>query len=93
MAKRKRHQPEEIVRKLQEADVLLRSGESLGKVLQKLEVSEQTYHRWRQEFDGAGREQVRRMKELEQENSRLRSAVADLTLDVRMLKDVVEGKV
>lgn len=92
MAKRKRHRPEEVVRKLQEADVLLRSGESLGKVLQKLGVSEATYHRWRQEYDGMGREQVKRLKELEQENAGLRSAVADLTLDNRMLKDVVEGK-
>ena len=92
MAKRKRHKPEEIVRKLQEADVLLRAGNSLAQVLQKLETTETTYHRWRAEFDGVDRDQVRRMKELEDENRRLKTVVADQALDIRMLKDVVEGK-
>lgn len=93
MAKRKRHKPEEIVRKLQEADVMLRAGSSLAQVLQKLETTETTYHRWRAEFDGVDREQVRRLKELEDENRRLKTVVADQALDIRMLKDVVEGKV
>jgi hypothetical protein len=92
MARRKRHKPEEIVRKLQEADVMLRGGSTLAQVLQKLETSETTYHRWRAEFDGVDREQVRRMKELEEENRRLKTVVADQALDIRMLKDVVEGK-
>lgn len=92
MTRRKKHKPEEILRKLQEADVMLKSGQNLGHVLQQLEVSEATYHRWRAEYEGMSREQVKRLKELERENQRLRSAVADLTLDNRMLKDVVEGK-
>ena len=93
MAKRKKHKPEEIVRKLQEADVMLKTGKSLSHVLQHLGVSEGTYHRWRSEYDGMGREEVRRLKELEQENRQLRSVVADQSLDIRMLKDIVEGKV
>ena len=93
MAKRKKHKPEEIVRKLQEAAVMLKTGKSLSHVLQYLEVSEATYHRWRTEYDGMGREEVRRLKELERENKQLRSVVADQTLDIRMLKDIVEGKV
>ncbi len=92
MTRRKKHRPEEILRKLQEADVMLKSGQNLGHILQQLEVSEATYHRWRAEYEGMSREQVKRLKELERENQRLRSAVADLTLDNRMLKDVVEGK-
>lgn len=71
---------------------MLKSGQNLGHILQQLEVSEATYHRWRAEYEGMSREQVKRLKELERENQRLRSAVADLTLDNRMLKDVVEGK-
>ncbi len=93
MTKRKKHRPEEIVRKLQEADVMLKSGKSLSHVLQRLGVSEATYHRWSKEYDGMGREQVKRLKEMELENSRLKSVVADQALDIRMLKDVVEGKV
>jgi hypothetical protein len=92
MAKRRKHRAEEIVRKLQEADVLLKQGKALAVVLQQLEVTEPTYHRWRKEYDGMGREQMMRLKELERENAKLKSVVADLALDNRMLKDVVEGK-
>lgn len=92
MSKRRKHKPEEIVRKLQEAEAMLKNGQSLSHVVQRLGVSEGTYHRWRSEYEGMGRDQVRRLKELEKENQRLKSAVADLTLDNLMLKEVVEGK-
>ena len=92
MVNRKKHKPEEIVRKLQEADVLLKGGKSLALVLQQLGVGEATYYRWRSEYDGMGREQVKRLKELERENGRLKAVVADQALDIRMLKEVLEGK-
>jgi transposase len=93
MSKGKKSKPEQIVKKLQEADILLSQGKSLAVVLQHLEVAESTYYRWRSEYDGMGREQVKRLKELEQENRKLKVIVADQSLDIRMLKDVIEGKV
>ena len=90
--KRKRHTPEEIIRKLREAATLLSGGESLEAVCKKLEVSPPTYHRWRQEYAGAKEETVKRLKELEKENAQLKKLVADLSLDKAMLKELVEGK-
>jgi len=88
---RKRHTPEQILAKLRDADVLLAQGDSIAEVARKLEVSEQTYHRWRNQFGGMKGEEMKRLKQLEQENARLKRVVADQALDIRMLKDVAEG--
>ncbi len=88
--KRKRHGPEQIIRKLREADAMLSSGLSVGQVVQKLEVSEQTLHRWRNLYGGMKAEEMKRLKELEGENARLKRAVADLTLDKQILKEALE---
>lgn len=90
--KRKRHTPEQIVNKLREADAMLASGSTVGQVVQHLGVTEQTYYRWRNDYGGMKASEAKRLKELEQENARLKKAVADLTLDNQMLKEVAEGK-
>jgi len=89
--RRKRHSPEQIVRKLREAEAGLASGTALDQVCRKLGVSEATYHRWKKQYGGAGAEEVRRLKELEKENARLKVIVADLELDKRILKEALEG--
>ena len=89
--KRKRHTPEEIIKKLREAAALLSSGESLDAVCKKLEVSAATYHRWRQEYAGAKEDTIKRLKELEKENARLKALVADLALDKAILKEAARG--
>jgi len=87
----KRHSPEQIVRKLRDADAMLNAGKDQAAVLQSLEVSEATYLRWRNQYGGMKAEEAKRLKELEDENKRLKEIVADLTLDNRMLKHVAEG--
>ena len=87
---RKRHSPEQVITKLREADAMLASGASIGQVCQRLQVSEQTYHRWRNQYGGMKAGEAKRLKELEQENSRLKKAVADLTLDKQILKDALD---
>ena len=87
----KRHSPEQIVRKLRDADAMLNAGKDQAAVLQTLEVSEATYLRWRNQYGGMKAEEAKRLKELEDENKRLKEIVADLTLDNRMLKHVAEG--
>ncbi len=89
--RRKRHTPEQIVKKLRDADAMLNSGKSVGEVLQHLEVSEATYHRWRQQFGGMKAEEAKRLKELEVENSRLKKLLAEAELDKAMLKEIAEG--
>lgn len=89
MSKRRtRHSPEQIVRKLRDADAMLNAGQDLAAVLQALEVSEATYHRWRNQYGGMKSEEAKRLKELEEENKKLKEIVAELTLDNRMLKHV-----
>jgi putative transposase len=88
--RRKRHGPEEIVRKLRDADAMLSSGKEVAAVLQSLEVSEATYLRWRNQYGGMKAEEAKRLKLLEEENKRLKELVAELTLDNRMLKHVTE---
>ena len=90
--KRKRHTPEEIIKKLREAATLLAGGQNIEEVCKKLEVSPPTYHRWRQEYGGAKEETVKRLKELEKENERLKRLVANQALDISILKEVAEGK-
>lgn len=91
--KRKRHTPEQIIAKLREAEAMLGAGQSVGQVVQRLGVSEQTFSRWRNQYGGMKSGEAKRLKELEQENARLKRAVADLTLDNQMLKEVAEGAV
>ena len=90
--KRKRHTPEEIIKKLREAATLLAGGQGVEEVCKRLEVSPPTYHRWRQEYGAAKEETVKWLKELEKENMRLKRLVADLSLDKAILKEVAEGK-
>lgn len=88
--KRIRHNPEQIISKLREADGMLAAGKSIAHVVQHLGVSEQTYHRWRNQFGGMKSEAARRLKELEQENARLKKLVADQALDMAILKEANE---
>lgn len=90
--KRKRHRTDEVIRKLREAEALEAQGQTVAQVCQKLEVSEQTLHRWRKQFRGMGDEQIKRLKELEEENRRLKKAVADLVLDKQIIEEVLKGK-
>lgn len=87
--KRRRHSPAQVVEKLREADALLNAGRSLAHVLQHLQVSEATYHRWRNQYGGMKADEARRLKELERENARLKRLVADAELDKAMLKEVI----
>lgn len=89
--RRKRHTPEQIVRKLRDADAMLNAGKDQAAVLQSLEVSQATYDRWRAQYGGMKAEEAKRLKELEDENKRLKVIVTDLTLDNRMLKHLSEG--
>ena len=88
---RKRYTPEEIVAKLRQVDVLVSQGHNLAEAIRQIGVSEVTYYRWRQEYGGLKTEQVKRLKELETENTRLRKAVSDLTLDKLILQEAARG--
>ena len=88
---KKRHKPEEIVAKLRQVDVLVSQGQSVADAIRSIGVPEVSYYRWRREFGGLKSDQVKRMKELEAENARLRRAVADLTLDKLILKEAASG--
>ena len=87
----KRHKPEEIIAKLRQVDVMTSQGTTLADAVRSIGVTEVTYYRWRQEYGGLKSDQVRRMKELELENQRLRKAVADLTLDKLILAEAARG--
>jgi putative transposase len=89
--KRKRHGAEEVVKKLRDADAMLASGKDLAAVLQTLEVSEATLARWRNQYGGMKSEEAKRLKQLEEENVRLKKLVAELSLDIAMLKEVSSG--
>lgn len=88
---KKGYTPEQIIRKLREAEVLLSKGEKVEQVVRKLGISDVTYYRWRKEYGGMQVEQARRLKDLEHENSRLKKLVADLSLDNAILKEVSRG--
>jgi hypothetical protein len=87
----KRHKPEEIVAKLRQVEVLTGQGRTLAEAVRSIAVSEQTYFRWRAEYGGMKTDQLKRLKELELENARLRQAVSDLTLDKLILKEAARG--
>ena len=88
---RKRHSPEQIVKKLRDADAMLNAGKDLAAVLQALEVSEATLHRWRHQYGGMKSEEAKRLKELEGENARLKRLLAEAELDKAMLKEALRG--
>ena len=88
---RKHHKPEEIVAKLRQVDVLVSQGQQIADAIRQIGVSEVTYYRWRQEYGGLKTDQVKRLKELEQENNRLRRVVSDLTLDKLILTEAAKG--
>ena len=87
----RKHKPEEIVAKLRQVDVLLSQGRSVGEAVRSIGVTQFTYYRWRKEFGGLKGDQVKRLKELEKENDRLRKAVSDLTLEKLILKEAASG--
>ncbi len=88
---KKIHKPEEVVAKLRQVDVLVSQGQTTADAIRSIGVTEVTYYRWRKEFGGLKADQVKRLRELETENSRLRKAVADLTLDKLILKEAASG--
>jgi len=88
---RKRYKPEEIIAKLRQVDVLVSQGATMADAIRQIGVSEVTFYRWRQEFGGLKADQMKRLKELELENSRLRKAVSDLTLDKLILTEAARG--
>ena len=88
---RKRHTPEQIIRKLREAEVELAKGLTTPDVVRKLGITEQTYYRWRKEYGGLRLDQAKRLKELEKENARLKRLLAEQTLDNAILKEAASG--
>jgi transposase-like protein len=88
--KGRKHTPEQIIAKLREAEADLNAGQTIGQVVQKLGISEQTFHRWRNQYGGMKAQAAKQLKELQQENLRLKKAVADLTLDKQILKEALD---
>ena len=89
--KGKKHRPEQIIKKLREAYAMISADKTIGQVCQALEVSEQTFHRWRNQYGGIKAEEARRLKELEGENKRLKKLLAEAELDKAILKEALEG--
>ena len=89
--KRTRHRPEQIIKKLRDADGMLSAGRTIGEVCQTLGVSEPTFHRWRNQYGGMKAQEARRLKELEDENKRLKKLLAEAELDKAILKEALEG--
>ncbi len=90
--KRKRHTPEQVIRKLREAEKLQAEGLDLAEIMRRLEISIQTYQRWKHQYQGMAPQDAARLRHLEKENRQLKKIVADLTLDIDMLKEVAQGK-
>ena len=88
---RRTYTPEQIINKLREVEVLLSQGSTIGEASRKIGVTEQTYYRWRKEYGGMRVEQAKRLRELEKENARLKKLVADLSLDISILKEAAQG--
>jgi putative transposase len=89
--KRRRHTPEQVIRKLREAERMLGEGKTIPEAAKELGISEQTYHRWRNQYGGMKGDDVKRLKELERENSTLKRIVADKELEVVALKEIAKG--
>jgi transposase-like protein len=90
--KQKRHSPEQVIRKLAEGEKLLNRGEDVAEVCRQLEITESTWHRWRNQYGGMKANDAKRLKELEKENGQLKRIVANQALDIDMLKHIAEGK-
>ena len=90
--KRKRHSPEQIIRKLRDADRMLSEGKTIGEVCQQLEVVEATFHRWRNQYGGMKADDAKQFKELQVENGRLKRLVAEQALDKQILEETLRGK-
>ena len=88
---KKANTPEQIINKLREAEIMLSQGTTIALICKKIGVTDQTYYRWRKEYGGMRVDQARRLKELEQENTRLKKVVADFVLDNAILKEVARG--
>jgi putative transposase len=89
--KRKRHSPEQVIRKLREADVDLAAGRTVDEVCKKLAVTPNTFYRWKQQYGGVQGNELKRLRELEKENTRLKKALAELTLDKQILQEALRG--
>jgi len=89
--KGKKHSPEQIIKKLREADAMIAVGKTIGQVCQALEISEQTLHRWRNQYGGMKSEEAKRLKELDDENKRLKKLLAEAELDKAILKEALRG--
>ena len=87
----RKHKPEEVIGKLREAEIVLAQGGTVADACRRIGVSEQSYYRWRKEYGGLKTDQVKRLKDLEKENERLRKAVSDLTLEKLSLKEAASG--
>ena len=92
MPRKRRYSTEQIIRKLRETDVLLSQGKTAEEIARLLEISKQTYYRWRKEYGGLNMTQAKKLKELETENARLKTLVADLSLDNAIIKEVLSKK-
>ena len=88
---RKKHTPEQIITKLRQAEVAMSTGSTVVEAVRQIGVTEQTFYRWRNEYGGLSIDQAKRLKQIEAENSRLKRAIADLTLDNQILKEAAEG--
>src|SRR5437660_4777823 len=91
LMKRRRHTPEQVIRKLREAEWLLGEGKTIPEAAKELGISEQTYHRWRNQYGGMKANDAKRLKELERENARLKRIVADQALNIDALKEIAKG--
>jgi len=89
--KRRRHTPEQIIRKLREAERLIGEGKTIPEAAKELGISENTYHRWRNQYGGMKADDAKRLKELERENRQLKAIVADQALENRALKEIAKG--
>jgi transposase-like protein len=89
--KQKRHSPEQVVRKLREADADLAAGRTVDEACKKLGVTTNTYYRWKQQYGGVQGNELKRLRELEKENTRLKKALAELTLDKQILQEALRG--
>ena len=89
--KRSRHTPEQIIRKLREAERMLGEGRTIPEAAKELGISEQTYHRWRNQYGGMKADDAKRLRELERENARLKAIVADQALENRAFKEIAKG--
>lgn len=90
--KKKDHRPEQIITKLRKVEALTAQGQTVAEAVKHIDVSEQTYYRWKRQYGGMRRDQLKRLKELEKQNARLKKLVAELSLDKDILQEALQGK-